>query len=301
MIKLVTEYNELIILEEKKKINFKKIYIATLCISIFMVITCSVIFLIWNDNNRKTKKLQNEIISDTVINTIMPSDTTNTNIENVNPPATDTSSTTTDTKPNDYWYYLNMPLISVDFSTLMSKNKDTVAWLQVSGTSINYPVVQSTNNSKYLKISYDGKPNGAGWVFADYRDNFKDFGINTIIYGHGRLDTIMFGTLKNIIRSNWYNNKANHIIKLSTPTANTLWQVFSVYSIPKETFYLTTDFYGNTDEHKKFLETLKNRSYFSFSADVDVSDKIITLSTCDDNNTNRIVMHAKLIKKETRK
>ena len=42
-----------------------------------------------------------------------------------------------------------MPLIEVDFDVLVNKNKDTVGWIKVEGTSINYPVVQTINNDYY--------------------------------------------------------------------------------------------------------------------------------------------------------
>ena len=133
----------------------------------------------------------------------------------------------------------------------------------------------------------------------DYRNNAVDFNQNTIIYAHSRYNGTMFGSLKNILNSSWYTNKENHIIRLSTPTENTMWQVFSVYTIPKESYYITPSF--PTDEsYQEFLNTIKGRSEVDFSGTVSIGDKVLTLSTCKDNFGNRIVMHAKLIKKETR-
>ena len=109
----------------------------------------------------------------------------------------------------------------------------------------------------------------------------------------------MFGSLKNILESSWYTNKNNHIIRLSTPTENTMWQVFSVYTIPKESYYITPSF-NSTEAYREFLNTMKIRSEVDFSAEVNTNDKILTLSTCKDNFGNRVVMHAKLIKKESR-
>ncbi len=44
----------------------------------------------------------------------------------------------------------------------------------------------------------------------------------------------MFGSLKTILTSSWYKNKDNYIIGMSTPKENTMWQIFSAYTIPKE-------------------------------------------------------------------
>ena len=67
-----------------------------------------------------------------------------------------------------YWQYLNTPLSSVDFTELLKQNKDTVGWLIVNNTNINYPVVQTTNNDYYLKHAFDRSKNYAGWVSSEY-------------------------------------------------------------------------------------------------------------------------------------
>ena len=192
-----------------------------------------------------------------------------------------------------------MSLLEVNFNELLTKNSDTVGWIQVKGTNINYPIVQTTDNSYYLTHAFDKTKNEAGWVFMDYRNDAVNFNQNTILYAHSRLTGSMFGSLKNILESSWYTNKNNHIIRLSTPTENTMWQVFSVYTIPKESYYITPNFNSN-EAYQEFLNTMKSRSEVEFSAEVNTNDKILTLSTCKDNFGNRVVMHAKLIKRELR-
>lgn len=199
---------------------------------------------------------------------------------------------------DDYWYYINMPLISVEFDSLKNKNKDTVAWLQLNGTNINYPVVQSSDNSYYLHHAYDNTYNEAGWVYMDYRNNPINFDKNTIIYGHGMNNNTIFGSLRYIVEEWWYTNNDNQVLKLSTPIENTLWQVFSVYTIPEESYYLQTNFNNNT-EYLEFLSKIESRSIYNFNVELNENDQIITLSSCY-NNQLRVVLHAKLIKKEPR-
>lgn len=191
-----------------------------------------------------------------------------------------------------------MNMITVDFTDLIKQNKDTKGWIQVNGTNINYPFVQSNDNAYYLNHSFNKKKNEAGWVFLDYRNDINNLSKNNIIYAHSRLDKTMFGSLKNILKSNWYNDTDNHIIKLSTETENTLWQVFSVYHIKTENYYITTDF-KNDEEFQKFINTISSRSKLKFDATVDVNDTILTLSTCYKTD-EKVVLHAKLIKKEVR-
>ena len=132
----------------------------------------------------------------------------------------------------------------------------------------------------------------------DYRNHANDFDTNTIIYGHGMYNGTMFGSLKNIVKSNWYTNSDNYVVKLSTENENTLWQVFSVYHVKTTTDYLKTNF-SSDEEYESFLDMILSRSVFDFKTEVEIDDKIITLSTCYDKK-EKVVLHAKLIKKETR-
>ncbi len=202
-------------------------------------------------------------------------------------------------KFNPYWDYIKMKLINVDFSKLKQENDQTVGWIQVKGTNINYPFVQTTNNDYYLNHSFDKSYNGAGWVFLDYRNNTSIENRNTIIYAHGMQDKTMFGSLKNIISSGWLDNEENYVVRLSTEYENTLWQVFSVYHIPTTNDYLQIKFNTNKD-FKKLTDKLIKRSYHNFNTTVNDTDNILTLSTCWDKK-EKVVLHAKLIKKEKRK
>ncbi len=273
--------------KRKKKLRFRKWVIVVFLIfflSIFLL-SASKVFNWFNDNN----KVDN-ITEDILENVKVKEKKDNENTENINPP---------EDKWNDYWDYIKMNLLEIDFNQLLKRNSDTVGWIQVKGTNINYPIVQTTDNSFYLNHAFDKTKNEAGWVFMDYRNDAVNFNQNTILYAHSRLTGSMFGSLKNILNSSWYTNKDNHIIRLSTPTENTMWQVFSVYTIPKESYYITPNFNSN-EAYQEFLNTMKSRSEVEFSAEVNTNDKILTLSTCKDNFGNRVVMHAKLIKKELR-
>ena len=191
-----------------------------------------------------------------------------------------------------------MNLINVNFKDLKKINNDTVGWIQVNGTNINYPFVQTNDNTYYLKKDFNKKYNSAGWVFMDYRNNISNFDKNTILYAHGRVDGTMFGSLKNITKSNWYNDKSNHVVKLSTEYENTLWQVFSIYRIPQTSDYLNINF-SSYEKYEEFLSLLKNRSEYQFEVDLNKDDKILTLSTCY-KESDRVVLHAKLIKMEVK-
>ncbi len=269
--------------KKEKRRTLKKWALITIIIFLLFIATSNIIILVkWKIDNKKTNENIKEIQNTTPITEIDG----NENTENISEPTN---------KESDYWYYITIPLISVDFDELMKKNSDTVAWISVNSTNINYPVVQYTDNNYYLTHSFDKSKNEAGWVFLDYRNNTDLTSKNNIIYAHSRLDKTMFGSLSKVLKDSWYQDKSNHIIRISTPTEDSLWQIFSIYTIKEETYYLTTQFTSDED-YLNFLNTLKNRSKFSFDITFNSTDKILTLSTCY-SDTQRTVVHAKLIKK----
>lgn len=182
----------------------------------------------------------------------------------------------------------------VDFERLKEINKDVVAWLKVNGTDIEYTVVKANNNNYYLNHNFEKKYNKAGWPFADYHNKFDGTDKNIIVYGHNRRDGSMFGTLKNILTDEWLNNEENSDIIFITENEEIHYEVFSVYKIETEDYYIQTNF--KDGKFQKFVDTLKQRSIKDFEIEVSEEDQILTLSTCANNNQYRVVLHAKRLK-----
>ncbi len=272
--------------EKKLENNFIPIIITTLSITTYLI---SIFILTrWYVQNERSKKFTNSInITKEEIKEDTPNqyqDLTN----NVKQEETIVDSS-----------YINTNFISVNLNYYTSKNNETVGWIQVNGTNINYPIVQHEDNNFYLEHDFYKRKTNIGWIFADYRDNMENLNNNTIIYGHNLINRTMFGSLPYMLNKNWFNSKNNQYIKLSTKTSNTIWQIFSVYKIEPTTDYLQSVF-NSIENYQNFLNTLKNRSIRDFNVNLNYTDKIITLSTCDDTGTKRVAVHAKLIKIENK-
>ena len=197
-----------------------------------------------------------------------------------------------------YEKYGNMDMLEADFQNLKTINEDVIGWINVPGTKINYPFVQTKDNEYYLKHSLDKSSNKKGWVFMDFRNDIDYLSKNTILYAHGLNNNQMFGSMRNVVKENWFKNKNNRIVKISTENSNQLWEIFSTYTIHPETYYIKTRF-DSEKEYKEFLRELKSRSYFDFGVNLTSEDKILTLSSCY-NNEKRMVLHAKLIGYQSR-
>ena len=165
----------------------------------------------------------------------------------------------------------------------------------VNGTNINYPIVQHNDNSYYLKRDIYKKKSSMGWVYLDYRNSKNEFDSNNIIYGHSMLNGTMFGTLKNVLTSNFRKNSDNMIISYDTPNGQYKFKIFSGYRVEYTTDYLKTDF-ESKKEFDSFVKLIRGRSTFKTNDKVVYGDKILTLSTCAGNGKKRLVVHAVLIK-----
>ena len=273
----------------KKRLRKDRVFLLVLLLFFSTIFIFSAFKVIeWLSDNNNTDKVIEKINSDVKVDEVKDNDNTEVIDEEPTEPE----------KVSDYFYYITYPLINVDFESLLKTNNETVGWINVNNTNINYPFVQGINNTYYLNHSFDKSYNSAGWVFMDYRNNKEMNNKNTILYAHGRIDKTMFGSLYKTQYPAWYQNKSNHIIRISTPSVNMSYQILSVYKIEEESYYIQTDFTSD-DVYLEFLNTIKKRSKYDFNVVLGESDKIITLSTCA-NDKERYVVHAKLIKKSER-
>ena len=268
---------ENVVIKKRKKLNVKNLCLLIFFLVMLIVFLFSLIKVImWIIDNNNT----NDIIKKVA------------NTYEINEKNYDNEVIINENEKDIYFDYMNLKFIDVDINKLKTFNPDTIGFIKVMGTNINYPFVQTIDNDYYLNRSYDKTYNNAGWIFLDYRNNeFNDK--NTIIYGHGRINGTMFGSLKDTLKSSWQNNKDNYIIKISTEKENSIWQIFSVYKIATTNDYLQTTFSDN--EFESFISLIKGRSSYNFETNVTNEDKVLTLSTCYNDN-DKMVVHAKLIK-----
>lgn len=260
-------------IETEKKKTSKGIIIFRI-LSIIIIVFCLYRLFNWYQENQKNHELISNLKTQITLPEIQDTDSQNDN--------TITPNETTVQPPEN----------TIDFSNLINLNPDTVAWVKVNNTDIDFPVVKTDNNDFYIKHNFDKKYNSAGWIFADYRNKFDNTDKNIIIYGHNRRDGSMFSTLNNVLEETWYTNPDNKIINLYTPSGIQKYEIFSVYKIKESLFKNLTNF-ENDEAFQNYIDTITNQSIFNFEVPVISSDNILTLYTCANNNKYRIIVHAK--------
>lgn len=281
--------------EYKRKNLFKQLNFVTLKYICFVVILGALIFsgLDYYKNYSSEKNVDN--INETLTNILDDYDfieeEPDNDIEYIDTEENETTNTpsTSTSQPSSYYTKYNQI-----FDELININDETIGWLTVNNTKVNYPVVQHTDNDYYLKRDFNKNKNSYGWIYMDYRNNIYNLSNNTIIIGHNLKNGMMFGTLRYATNESWYKNPDNQIITFNTKVKNMKWKIFSIYKIPVTNDYLYANF-GDLDEFKNFLDNIKSRSIYDFGVEVKKEDHILTLTTCGTTSATRLVIHAVLV------
>lgn len=168
--------------------------------------------------------------------------------------------------------------VKINFEELSKINSDIVAWIVIDGTNINYPIVQSINNTYYLKHSFYKKYSNYGTIYMDATAN-KDFtSMNTFIYGHYTTNKSMFGELGNYMKQSFYDE--HPYITIYTPDKTLKAEIFSVHVDDASSYSYQMNFTTN-EAFKNYIELMKSKSVINSDVEIDSTiDKIITLYSC---------------------
>jgi sortase B len=178
----------------------------------------------------------------------------------------------------------HLPYVVVDFDALLAENPNTVGWIAIPDTLVNYPVVQARDNQKYLKTSFSGARAGAGAIFMDCYNSADPLSHNTILYGHnmgsGRTD--MFGTLLDY--KDYEHYKAHPYIQFDTIyEQHGWWKIFAVIHLNTQTdnFDYLRLWFEDDAQAESWIKQAKSMSLYDTGVTARANDKILTLSTCD--------------------
>ena len=185
--------------------------------------------------------------------------------------------------------------MTIDFAALKAVNDDVIGWIYVEALdSINYPIVRGIDNSYYLHLTYQKNYNFAGTIFMDCQ-NSEDFNdCNTIIYGHNMKNGSMFGLLKRFSENTEAYNRSRYFW-IFTPDADYRNEIISAYTTAVNSVTYTL-FKGPGQEFMDYLNTIVTLSDIQTEpGNLNLNDRIITLSTCTGNEATRFVVQGKRV------
>jgi sortase B len=174
------------------------------------------------------------------------------------------------------------------FDAAMSEiNPDYLCWIKIEDTKIDYPVVRSNDNEKYLNTSFSLEENRFGALFMDYRC-MGEYVPHIIIYGHNIAQGDMFGDLDKYTNEDYLT--AHPVITLKVQGRITGYEVFAARKTD------VTDMAYNLD----FSQSGAFEAFAQNCGAPEGTVQIVTLSTCAGSRADdkRVVVQAALRKGE---
>ena len=191
----------------------------------------------------------------------------------------------------------NIPISQMkpDYSAAIAINNETVGWVRIPGTSIDYPVVQHPDDSKlnaddyyYLSHNFEKKYSIGGAVFLDYRNDATTLDSNTVVWGHNvynkkRMEPIL-SDLDQYEDIDFY--KEHPVIEFNTLENFYKWKICAVFVTNQkqsdDNGYVFNFFYPhiNGKNFEGYKNEINKRTLYNTGVDFNENDKFLTLITC---------------------
>lgn len=186
----------------------------------------------------------------------------------------------------------------IDFDVYQSVNPDIYGWLRISGTVIDYPVVQhATSNDYYLHHDGNGNVDLDGAIFSLHDYNGRDFEDPvTVLYGHNMKSGAMFGTLRSSYTDQQFFDEHKDVI-IYTPEETRIYKVFAAVPYSDELISYEHDF-TDEGEYDAFFSSVLNirdlSARFDEANKPQFGDRVLILSTCISGTDLRFLVMATL-------
>ena len=173
---------------------------------------------------------------------------------------------------------------SKDFAALQAENSDIYAWINVPGTSVDYPVLMSPDDQPtdyYLMHNLDHSSGYPGCIFVD-KGQAKDFtDFNTVVYGHNMNNGSMFASLHKFDDETFF--KEHRTFTIETADKLLTYTIFCTSKFDDRYINHAYDF-STVDARTAYINDLEAvrdmTSHVDSSVPVSTSDHLVTLSTC---------------------
>lgn len=191
-----------------------------------------------------------------------------------------------------------LPINPIDFETLQAENPDVCGWITVPNTNVDYPILQSSQEDDdfYLNHNIDGAWDINGSIYIQRLNNNQFLDRNTVIYGHNMRNGSMFRTLHYFRETEFFNE--NEYFTIYLPHHILTYRIFSAYRYDDRHILNSFDF-SDTEVYQEYLEYATDPVSMIRNVregvTVTTDDRIVTLSTCIDNDAYRYLVQGVLI------
>jgi sortase B len=217
----------------------------TLCLIIFAFVLC---YLIYNFNVDTQDQKQFDDMAQTIVIDEMDNDNSNDNENN-------------------------------GIESLIAENSDCIGWLRISGTKIDYPVMQTKGNPQYyLRRDFNKQYSYMGTPFMDSRCDIN-YDNNLIVYGHNMKDGKMFADLLRYKDKEYC--KLHNIINFITPNEVQKYEVVAVCKVKSDDEWYEYTCQKNKDSFNNLTPHIKDKSLYQIDEPIEYGENFLTLSTCE--------------------
>lgn len=185
---------------------------------------------------------------------------------------------------------------------LQKENDEIIGWLEIEGTNISYPILQSIDNEFYLTHNYKKEKSSSGSLFLDKDFDLENGSSNYLIYGHRNKQGLMFEDLLKYAKEDFY--KEHKQIRFTTLKEDTMYEIISVFYsrvyYEKEKNVFRYYYFVNAEseeEYNEFVNEAKKASIYETGVNAIYEEQLLTLSTCEySQEDGRFVVVGKKIK-----
>jgi len=184
---------------------------------------------------------------------------------------------------------------TMNVTKLKGENKDCIGYLEVPGTSISYPIMQTRDNPNYyLNHDFDKNYSFYGTPYLSAYCDLKKSD-NLIIYGHNINGGKMFGALEQYKEKDFFDR---HRKIYFTTDRRREYEVFAVMSVNVRKFkYWKFIMARDEKDYDEFAQKVLEHSMWNIGGKPKYKEQMLMLSTCDNGKEDdwRIVVVGKEI------
>ncbi len=183
------------------------------------------------------------------------------------------------------------PEVLEEYKPFVAINDDMQGWIEIEGTNLSYPVVQSKDNTYYHRLNFQEEYDYYGVPYLDYECDLSvdpnQTSDNLIIYGHNiGNDGLMFNPLSYYKQLQFY--KEHPVVRFDSIYKEQEYKIFGVMIVNAEPEqdngkvfkYWTKTEFRSDEAFNEYVDEVRKRSMWDIDVDVQPGDKLLTLSTC---------------------
>ena len=276
-------------MKKNESVKKKKIYLFIYFVLTLLIIL-SVMYIIDFFSLKREAEEESKLLDDIRVNEIEMNEIEDNQNENINK---NESTNSDNTESNEVKSQKNIGIKMgkaykekmLKVKKLQQENSDIVGWIEISGTDINYPVLQGEDNEYYMTHNYKKQKSRNGSIFLTKDYNWEIPSSNLLIYGHNLQNGTMFQELLKYESEQYY--KEHPTINFTTEKEDAEYEIIAVlktrvfYKSEKNVFRYYYFVNAETEQqYNEFVQNAKNESLYNIEATARYGEQLITLSTC---------------------